>query len=232
MDELSDLELLDALGVEITPEKQSARTPREERIIAGFEEIQRFYDEHGRGPLHGEDRDIFERLYAVRLDRLRELEECRTLLEPLDHQGLLNAEVPEVTEAIAEDVEDAELLAMLGVEAEASDITQLRHVRSSVEKRAAEEVASRQPCADFVRFKPLFAQVQQDLDTGVRSARPFGMKPRSSRGASSSWADRRSMSPRWARYSCRSTGIAMRGCASSSTTEPRATCSCAPCSGP
>ena len=176
MDELSDLELLDALGVEITPEKQSARTPREERIIAGFEEIQRFYDEHGRGPLHGEDRDIFERLYAVRLDRLRELEECRTLLEPLDHQGLLNAEVPEVTEAIAEDVEDAELLAMLGVEAEASDITQLRHVRSSVEKRAAEEVASRQPCADFVRFKPLFAQVQQDLDTGVRSARPFGMK--------------------------------------------------------
>ncbi|HSO81361.1 GIY-YIG nuclease family protein [Thiocapsa sp.] len=176
MDELSDLELLDALGVEITPEKQAARTPREERIIAGFEEIQRFYDEHGRIPLHGEERDIFERLYAVRLDRLRELEECRTLLKPLDHQGLLNAEVPEVTEAITEDVDDAELLAMLGVDAEASDITQLRHVRSSVEKRAAEEVASRQPCEDFAHFKPLFAQVQQDLDTGLRSARPFGVK--------------------------------------------------------
>lgn len=176
MDELSDLELLDALGVEITPEKQSARTPREERIIAGFEEIQRFCEEHGRGPLHGEDRDIFERLYAVRLDRLRELEECRTLLEPLDHQGLLNAEMPEVTEAVAEDVDDAELLAMLGVDAGVSDITHLQHVRSNVEKRAAEEVASRQPCEDFARFKPLFAQVQQDLDTGLRSARPFGMK--------------------------------------------------------
>ncbi len=176
MDEFSDLELLDALGVEITPEKQAARTPREERIIAGFEEIQRFYEEHGRGPLHGEDRDIFERLYAVRLDRLRELDECRTLLEPLDHQGLLNAEMSKVTEALAEDVEDAELLAMLGVEAEASDITHLQHVRSNVEKRAAEEVASRQPCADFALFKPLFAQVQQDLDTGIRSARPFGVK--------------------------------------------------------
>ena len=40
-------------------------------------------------PQHGEDRDIFERLYAVRLDRLRALEECRALLAPLDHQGLL-----------------------------------------------------------------------------------------------------------------------------------------------
>ncbi|TVQ95142.1 MAG: hypothetical protein EA400_00285 [Chromatiaceae bacterium] len=62
MDEFSDLELLDALGIEITPEQQAARTPREERIIAGFEEIQRFYEEHGRGPLHGEDHDIFERV--------------------------------------------------------------------------------------------------------------------------------------------------------------------------
>ncbi len=37
----------------------------------GFEEIQRFVEKHGYAPHHGEDRDIFERLYAVRLDRLR-----------------------------------------------------------------------------------------------------------------------------------------------------------------
>ena len=71
------------------PEKKGGRSPREERIIAGFEEIQRFVEKHGRAPQHGEDRDIFERLYAVRLDRLRALEECRALLAPLDHQGLL-----------------------------------------------------------------------------------------------------------------------------------------------
>ena len=59
---------------------------RKEGIVAGFEDIQRFVGEHGFSPRHGEDRDIFERLYAVRLDRMRELEECRTLLEPLDHQ--------------------------------------------------------------------------------------------------------------------------------------------------
>lgn len=71
--------------------KKTGRTPREERIIAGFEDIQRFVEEHGHAPRHGDDKDIFERLYAVRLDRLRDQEECRTLLMPLDHQGLLNA---------------------------------------------------------------------------------------------------------------------------------------------
>ena len=71
-------------------EKKGGRSPREERIIAGFEEIQRFLEKHGRTPQHGEDRDIFERLYAVRLDRLRGLEECRSLLAPLDNQGLLS----------------------------------------------------------------------------------------------------------------------------------------------
>ena len=60
--------------------RRAGRSPREERIIAGFEEIQRFVEKHGRAPQHGEDKDIFERLYAVRLDRLRALEECRALL--------------------------------------------------------------------------------------------------------------------------------------------------------
>ena len=56
--------LLDELGVEFEARKQASRTPREERIIAGFEEIQRFVEEHGHPPQHGEGRDIFERLYA------------------------------------------------------------------------------------------------------------------------------------------------------------------------
>ena len=32
------------------PEKKGGRPPREERIIAGFEEIQRFVETHGRAP--------------------------------------------------------------------------------------------------------------------------------------------------------------------------------------
>ena len=176
MPELSDRQLLDALGIEPETKKQAACTPREERIIAGFEEVQRFYDEHGRVPQHGEGRDIFERLYAVRLGRLRALEECRTLLEPMDHQGLLTAQGADQHPEPEDELDDAALLAELGVENAAPEITELRHVRPTTDRRAAEEIANREPCADFKRFKPLFEQVQQDLNTGARTARPFGKK--------------------------------------------------------
>ncbi|WP_208249013.1 GIY-YIG nuclease family protein [Rhizobium sp. T1470] len=172
---MSDLDL-DELRSELDdfaqPEKKGGRSAREERIIAGFEEIQRFYEEHRRTPQHGEDRDIFERLYAVRLDRLRLLEECRSLLSALDHQGLL-AGVSDVHAAPVESMDDDELLAELAGAAGSSDITNLRHVRGSVEKRAAEEIANREKCEDFDRFKPLFTQMQSDLTSGLRETRPF-----------------------------------------------------------
>jgi hypothetical protein len=168
--------LLGELGVEVETKSESSRTPREERIIAGFEEIQRFVEQHGRAPQHGEDRDIFERLYAVRLDRLRELDGCRTLLQPLDHQGLLTREqAGSVT--VPDDLDDDELLAQLGVEAAGpAEVTELRHVRSAAEKRMAEEIANRQKCEDFDRFKPLFGQVQNDLGASLRQTRRFERK--------------------------------------------------------
>lgn len=164
--------LLAELGVEVEAKKVAARTPQEERVIAGFEEIQRFVEEHGRTPQHGEDKDIFERLYAVRLDRLRELGEFRSLLEPLDTDGLLDGG-DAVAAAVDDDIDDDALLAELGVEAQASEIAELRHVRSSAEKRAAEEIANRQRCEDFDNFKPLFEAVQQELDTGSRETKQF-----------------------------------------------------------
>ncbi|WP_417477893.1 GIY-YIG nuclease family protein [Maricaulis sp.] len=167
--------LLADLGVEVEAKRSASRTAREERIIAGFEEIQRFVDEHGGGPRHGEDKDIFERLYAVRLDRMRALEECRALLEPLDNQGLLAGAEPALDSDDA-DLDDDALLAQLGVAEDAPDITTLRHVRSSVEKQAADEIAQRDKCDDFATFKPLFEVVQQELKSGARTARPFELK--------------------------------------------------------
>lgn len=164
--------LLEELGVEVEAKKVATRTPREERIIAGFEEIQRFVEEHGKRPQHGEDNDIFERLYAVRLERIRDQEECRSLVEPMDHQGLLdttNVEQP----VEVDELDDDALLAELGVEAETADITELRHVRSSAEKRAAEEIANRDKCEDFEKFEPLFVKVQREIKDGIRQTRPF-----------------------------------------------------------
>jgi hypothetical protein len=40
-----DLELLGELGVDLAPESSGQRSAKEERIIAGFEEIERFVEE-------------------------------------------------------------------------------------------------------------------------------------------------------------------------------------------
>jgi hypothetical protein len=191
---MSELDLdLDELRAELDgfaqPAKSSGRSAREERIIAGFEEVQKFVEKHGHPPLHGEDRDIFERIYAVRLDRLCALEECRSLLKPLDHQGLLTVGLVS-SSGFEESLDDDELLAELEDAAGSADITELRHVRTSADKRAAEEIANRQRCEDFDRSKRA-------------CARPVlsSSRRRSDRQAGSLSVVKKPMSPRWTKSS-------------------------------
>ena len=171
---MSDIDL-DKLRSELEdfaePQKKGGRSPREERIIAGFEEIQRFVEKQGRAPQHGEDREIFERLYAVRLDRLRALQECRSLLVPMDHYGLLSGKEI-VAGASTEAIDEKELMAELKGAAGAGGITDLRHVRKSADKRAAEEIAIRVVCADFEKFEPIFERVKRELKSGIRHTLP------------------------------------------------------------
>jgi len=164
-------DLRDELEVYAEPEKKRERSAVEERVIAGFEEIQRFVSAHGHPPQHGEDKDIFERLYAVRLGQLRTQEAFRPLLAPLDHQGLL-AESAKCSIGTGDPDLD-ELRAELEGAAGSSDITELRHVRKTVDKRAAEEIANRAVCPDFEEFKPVFERVRQELRDGVRHALPI-----------------------------------------------------------
>ena len=176
MADLTDDELLAELGVEVEQQKARTYTPREERIIAGFEDIVRFFEEHGRAPQHGEDRDIFERLYAVRLDRLRALEDCRELLTGMDKHGLL-AGMRDAASTPSDEIDDDSLLAELGVEpVTEDDIRVLRHVPTAEERKAAEEVAHREKCEDFAKFKPLFGQVEAEINSGQRETRPFELK--------------------------------------------------------
>lgn len=169
---IDDLDALaDDLAEFATEDKPVARSAVDERVIAGFEDIQRFAVQAGHPPRHGDDKDIFERLYAVRLERLSANPAHVDLLLPSDHQGLLN-EASTASEfvddidldALASDLEDLDDVA--------SDITELKHVRPVAEKRAAEEIANREACADFDKFKPLFEKVQSELDAGLRTTRP------------------------------------------------------------
>ena len=174
MSNSSNKELLDALGVEVEVETKSRLTPRQERIIAGFEDIQTFVKEHDRPPTHGDSKDIFERIYAVRLDQIRRQTECIELLRDLDHQKLLDTTGNSTN--LDDELDDEDILAALGVELESTDkndITKLQNVKTRAEIRAAEEVGRHKPCEDFETFKPLFTNVQQDLKTGIRTTRPY-----------------------------------------------------------
>jgi len=178
MSERSDLDILSDLGLEPIERKKVATSPREARIIAGFEDVQRFAEEQGSAPQHGADRDIFERIYAVRLDRLRSQEECRNLLKDIDTQALLSGAVEDAENATRPaDLDDEELLVALGVSDKVSSgLTDLRYVRTHAERRSAEDIASRQPSEDFDKFKPLFDAVKADIASGARQTLRFERK--------------------------------------------------------
>lgn len=166
---------LDALAddlAEFEVEKKPVQRPAvEERVIAGFEDIQRFVERNNHAPHHSAENDIFERLYAVRLQRLGANSEYRSLLEPMDHQGLLSY----VETVNNEDDDDVDLEALASeledLESSSSSISKLRHVRSSAEKQAVEEIANREICEDFDKFKSKFEQVHADLKANIRNSR-------------------------------------------------------------
>jgi hypothetical protein len=176
MADKSNLDILAELGVEVETKTKPKLTAKEERIIAGFEEIQKFVEEHGHAPQHGEDKDIFEHLYAVRLDQIKKQKECFELVKELDHQGLLSGEF-ESTESEVPLENDADILAELGIESAPTedDLTVLKHVKSYSEKQRdkADEIGTRDACEDFEKFKPLFEAVQGDINTGRRKTIPF-----------------------------------------------------------
>lgn len=171
---MSDLDDLRAeLDDFAQPAKKGGKSALEERVIAGFEEIQRFVEQHGRAPQHGEHRDIFERIYAVRLDQIRAQVLCRSIVLTIDYQGLLSG--VELTHTDVDvPMDDDELLAELEGVGVKSDLSELRYVRSTAEIQAAEEIANREKCKDFDSFKPLFQKAKNEIAEGARQTRPFG----------------------------------------------------------
>ena len=137
----------------------------------------RFFETHGRAPQHGEERDIFERLYAVRLDRLRALPEARDLLPGWTPMALL-ASSPGSQGLDAETLDDEALLAELGVDAirRGDDIT--RAAACQLTRGTPGGRGNRQPaeCEDFEKFEPLFRSGSKGLAAGVRQTRHFELK--------------------------------------------------------
>lgn len=174
MSDSTNKELLDALGVEVKDKTKSSLTQRQEFIIAGFEDIQRFVEEHERAPSHGEGKDILERIYAMRLDQIRRQSDCLEFLKKFDYQNLLD--MNNQPQNLDTNLDDEDILAALGVDVDAkdkNDITNLQNVKTRAEIRAAEEVGKHKVCDEFEKFKPLFINVQNEIKSGVRTTRPY-----------------------------------------------------------
>ena len=73
----------------------------------------------------------------------------------------------------SETIDDDALMAELK-DGGCGGITELRHVRTSADKRAAEEIANRTVCEDFEKFKPLFEAGEERIE--VRRS-PYATRP-------------------------------------------------------
>jgi hypothetical protein len=104
---------------------------------------------------------------------LRAIEDCRELLAAFDKYGLLDLVS---TAQVKDDLDAEDLAAELAGLGEGDSITELRHVRSAEEKRAAEDIARRERCLDFDKFVDIFKQVKEDLANSTRVTRPFELK--------------------------------------------------------
>lgn len=121
------------------------------------EDVRAFVAENGRPPDLNNGRPFAERLLATKAQRLAaEDKTLGALLQPVDVQ----------TPDTLDDILDDELL-------DDDPIFTLKNVGARKPTEAPDYIGSRQPCADFERFRPLFEAAAADLQAARRVARPF-----------------------------------------------------------
>ena len=89
MKRLSDEQILDELEIELELKSAKVLSPLEERQISGFEEINVFYETHQRIPSLNDDADIFEKLCASRLGKIKQNSAMSSVVVHLDKFELL-----------------------------------------------------------------------------------------------------------------------------------------------
>ena len=89
MKHLSDEQILDELEIELELKSTKVLTSLEERLISGFEEINVFYETHQRIPSLNDDADIFEKIYASRLEKIKQNSAMSSVVVHLDKFELL-----------------------------------------------------------------------------------------------------------------------------------------------
>lgn len=163
-----------------------------------FAEIVAFYKRYGRLPEENSTALLEEKILARRLRSIRgNVEQCAHL-QAQDEFGLLNNGVREHNEPCiitepepARYIDKSELVTSLAdifeddddglLNFDEPDIFSLKHV-SAEKKEQPDEIAQRQPCADFPRFSPLFSAFHDGLKVGSFGLERFTHKLKISEG--------------------------------------------------
>lgn len=158
----------DPLGLLEFKPKASSVISADERLLASFEEINAFVEDHNREPQAS--RNINERKLHSRLNGLRENPEKAVSLLEFDRLKLLaDVEIPQPVEInTVEDVLAEDPLGLLG---DGEDIFTLKNIPESNEM--PDSIARRIPCKDFERFESLFKQCHAELQSGKKELRKF-----------------------------------------------------------
>ncbi|MGR5165392.1 GIY-YIG nuclease family protein [Vibrio campbellii] len=177
--EEDDLGLLDVAPLKV-------KAPAGNILASQFEEISDFYEQNSRLPIS--DAQTFdEKRLARRLKAFQaNPEQCEALAE-YDPYNLLQgdsvAQIDISDDLISEqpELDKAELVTSLDdifdddddlLEFDAPELFTMRHVPVE-RKEQPDEIAKRQPCADFHRYSPIFDLVQQELKSGFATLERF-----------------------------------------------------------
>lgn len=153
----------DEFGLLELPVKAPAPTP-EDRLVAAYEEIAEFTQQHGHPPTK-DPTNISEFKLATRLEAMCADDEQRRQLEPLDKLRLLKEPEPPNTieAAIADDP--------FGLLGSSDGLFDLQHVPKT--QTMPDTIARRTPARDFENFRQRFIDCHADLRAGRRRLVPF-----------------------------------------------------------
>ena len=157
---------LGLLNVQQNEEKKE-RTSSENRLIESFEEINQFFEEHGREPKVGSD--IEEFMLASRLQGIRNNPAKVKILLPFDFYDLLRCE--ESKSVTVEDILGDDPMNLLLAD-EDDGIYNITHVKK-VDRIRPDYVSRRTKCKDFESYETLFQTVHDDLKAGRRKLVEF-----------------------------------------------------------
>ncbi|AWL92113.1 GIY-YIG nuclease family protein [Bradyrhizobium ottawaense] len=151
--------------LDVKPAAIKAASSEQQRILDTFVEVNKFIDHHKHKPGDTEKPSVSERALRMKLNGLLNDPAVHDMLLPHDRHALLPV-APVKPPQTLDEIFDDDLL-----KTPQDDIFDLVHVKPAVAK--PDEIAERQLCAEFDKFKPLFEQCVREMTDGKRKAIPF-----------------------------------------------------------